>query len=82
MWLQDNQACRSRPELFVEQEKMLGYATVGARNLEAAKKLYDQILGLVGMKRMFEHPSGAASTTRQTAGCSACSLPPMAAKQA
>ena len=41
MWLQDNQACRSRPELFMEQEKMLGYATVGARDLEAAKQFYD-----------------------------------------
>ena len=37
---------------------MLGYATVGARDLEAAKQFYDQILGLVGMKTMFEHPSG------------------------
>ena len=37
---------------------MLGYATVGARDLEAAKQFYDQILGLAGMKTMFEHPSG------------------------
>ena len=37
---------------------MLAYATVGARDLKAAKQFYDQVLDLVGMKTMFEHPSG------------------------
>ncbi len=37
---------------------MIGYATVGSRDLTAAKQFYDQVLALVGMKTMFEHPSG------------------------
>ena len=36
----------------------IGYATVGSNNLEAAKDFYDQLLGTIGMKGRFEHPSG------------------------
>ena len=36
----------------------LTYATVGSNNLEAAKAFYDELLGSIGMKPMFEHPSG------------------------
>jgi catechol 2,3-dioxygenase-like lactoylglutathione lyase family enzyme len=37
---------------------MLGYSTVGSNKIEEAKAFYDELLGLVGMKRAFDHPSG------------------------
>ena len=36
----------------------LGYCTVGSNKLEEAKGFYDTLLGSIGMKPMFEHPSG------------------------
>jgi len=37
---------------------MLNYATVGSNCLEDAKAFYDELLALVGMSPMFDHPSG------------------------
>jgi catechol 2,3-dioxygenase-like lactoylglutathione lyase family enzyme len=37
---------------------MLGYAIVGSNRLEEAKAFYDALLGSIGMKTMFDHPSG------------------------
>ena len=34
------------------------YCTVGSNDLEAAKAFYDELLGSIGMKPLFEHPSG------------------------
>ncbi len=36
----------------------LSYSTVGSDRLEEAKAFYDALLGSIGMKTMFEHPSG------------------------
>lgn len=37
---------------------MLSYATVGSNKLKEAKQFYDELLGLVGMEALLEHPSG------------------------
>jgi len=34
------------------------YFTVGSNNLEQAKAFYDALLGSIGMRGVFEHPSG------------------------
>lgn len=36
----------------------VGYITVGSNNLEAARGFYDALLGAIGMKGVFEHPTG------------------------
>jgi len=36
----------------------IGYCTVGSNRLEESKKFYDELLATIGMKGMFEHPSG------------------------
>ena len=36
----------------------LGYCTVGSNQLEKAKAFYDELLGSIGMRGVFEHPSG------------------------
>ena len=36
----------------------VSYMTVGSNNLEAAKGFYDALLGSIGMKGLYEHPSG------------------------
>jgi catechol 2,3-dioxygenase-like lactoylglutathione lyase family enzyme len=36
----------------------LGYCTVGSNNLAAARAFYDALLGSIGMKPIYEHPSG------------------------
>jgi catechol 2,3-dioxygenase-like lactoylglutathione lyase family enzyme len=36
----------------------LAYCTVGSNQLEKAKAYYDALLGTIGMKGVFEHPSG------------------------
>ena len=36
----------------------VSYMTVGSNKLEAAKVFYDGLLGSIGMKPLFEHPSG------------------------
>ena len=36
----------------------LGYCTVGSNQLEKAKTFYDGLLGSIGMRGLFEHPSG------------------------
>jgi catechol 2,3-dioxygenase-like lactoylglutathione lyase family enzyme len=36
----------------------IGYCTVGSNRLEDAKAFYDALLGTIGMKPRFEHPSG------------------------
>jgi catechol 2,3-dioxygenase-like lactoylglutathione lyase family enzyme len=36
----------------------LNYFTVGSRQLDKAKAFYDELLGSIGMKPRFEHPSG------------------------
>jgi catechol 2,3-dioxygenase-like lactoylglutathione lyase family enzyme len=36
----------------------LSYATVGSNRLEEAKAFFDELLGSIGMKPFFEHPSG------------------------
>jgi catechol 2,3-dioxygenase-like lactoylglutathione lyase family enzyme len=36
----------------------VGYFTVGSNRLEEAKAFYDALLGSIGMKPRFEHPSG------------------------
>ncbi len=37
---------------------MLNYSTVGSNRLEEAKAFYDGLLGSIGMKKFFDHPSG------------------------
>lgn len=37
---------------------MLNYATIGSNRLDEAKAYYDALLGSIGMKPFFEHPSG------------------------
>ena len=37
---------------------LLSYSTVGSNKLEEAKAFYDALLGSIGFKPMFEHPSG------------------------
>lgn len=34
------------------------YSVVGSNDLERAKKFFDELLGSIGWKGMFEHPSG------------------------
>jgi catechol 2,3-dioxygenase-like lactoylglutathione lyase family enzyme len=36
----------------------VSYMTVGSNRLEAAKAFYDALLGSIGMKGVYEHPSG------------------------
>ena len=36
----------------------VSYHTVGSNRLPEAKTFYDALLGSIGMKGMFEHPSG------------------------
>lgn len=36
----------------------LNYVTVGSNDLEKARAFYDDLLGSIGMKPLFEHPSG------------------------
>ncbi len=36
----------------------LSYITVGSNDLEKARAFYDELLGSIGMKPLFEHPSG------------------------
>ncbi|PXA84916.1 VOC family protein [Caulobacter sp. D4A] len=36
----------------------ISYMTVGSNDLEKAKAFYDALLGSIGMKPLFEHPSG------------------------
>lgn len=36
----------------------VSYMTVGSNKLEAAKIFYDALLGSIGMKGVYEHPSG------------------------
>ncbi len=36
----------------------VNYLTVGSNDLEKAKAFYDDLLGSIGMKALFEHPSG------------------------
>lgn len=36
----------------------ISYMTVGSNKLEEAKAFYDALLGAIGMKGIFEHPSG------------------------
>ena len=36
----------------------LSYLTVGSNNLEKARAFYDALLGSIGMKPIFDHPSG------------------------
>ena len=36
----------------------VSYFTVGSNNLEAAKGFYDALLGSIGMRGVFEHPTG------------------------
>lgn len=37
---------------------MINYSTVGSNRLEEAKPFYDELLGSIGMTKMFDHPSG------------------------
>ena len=37
---------------------MVSYATVGSNDLQAAREFYDLLLGSIGIKPLFEHPSG------------------------
>jgi catechol 2,3-dioxygenase-like lactoylglutathione lyase family enzyme len=37
---------------------MFNYAAVGSNNLEKARAFYDQLLGTIGMHKIFDHPSG------------------------
>jgi catechol 2,3-dioxygenase-like lactoylglutathione lyase family enzyme len=36
----------------------MNYLTVGSNDLEKARTFYDGLLGSIGMKPLFEHPSG------------------------
>ena len=36
----------------------ISYMTVGSNKLEAAKAFYDDLLGTIGMKGVYDHPSG------------------------
>ncbi len=46
----------------------VSYITVGSNNLEKAKTFYDALLGSIGMKPMFEHPSGGRLYTGKGMG--------------
>ena len=37
---------------------MLSYALVGSNKLDAAKNFYDQVLAVMGVPKLSEHPSG------------------------
>ncbi|MET0546868.1 MAG: VOC family protein [Caulobacterales bacterium] len=37
---------------------MISYAMVGSNDLEKAKKFYDEVLGVIGVAPLMEHPSG------------------------
>ena len=37
---------------------MLGYSTVGSNKLDQAKAFYDALWATVGVKKVFDHPSG------------------------
>ena len=39
----------------------ISYSTVGSNKLEAAKTFYDALLGSIGMKPIYEHPSGVGN---------------------
>jgi len=43
------------------------YATVGSNRLEEAKAFYDQLLAVVGLAPLFEHPSGGRVYGREGA---------------
>ena len=46
----------------------LNYSTVGSNRLTEAKAFYDALLGTIGMKPMFEHPSGGRVYTGDGTG--------------
>jgi predicted lactoylglutathione lyase len=46
---------------------MIGYVTLGTNNYEKAAKFYDQLLGLVGAKRVMESDTFIAWSTSETA---------------
>jgi len=46
----------------------VGYFTVGSNKLEAAKTFYDSLLGSIGMKPMFDTPSGGRLYTGKGQG--------------
>lgn len=46
----------------------LAYATVGSNQLEEAKSFYDELLGSVGMKTFFDHPSGGRLYSKRGEG--------------
>ena len=37
---------------------MIGYALVGSNDLEKAKSFYDELIGVLGGSKLFDHPSG------------------------
>ncbi|WP_332810875.1 VOC family protein, partial [Sphingomonas sp.] len=37
---------------------MVSYATVGSNNLPKAVAFYDELLGVIGMSKLFDHQSG------------------------
>ncbi len=37
---------------------MFNYAAVGSNKLEEAKKFYDELCGMAGLPKAFDHPSG------------------------
>ncbi len=47
-----------RPNHRKGQSHMTSYGTVGSNDLEKAKVFYDQIMDLIGMQGIIEHPSG------------------------
>jgi len=46
----------------------VSYITVGSNNLEAAKTFYDALLGSIGMRGVFEHPTGGRLYASRTGG--------------
>src|SRR5471032_3303971 len=46
----------------------VSYFTVGSNNLDAAKTFYDALLGSIGMRGVFEHPTGGRLYASRTGG--------------
>jgi len=46
----------------------VSYITVGSNDLERAKTFYDSLLGSIGMRGVFEHPTGGRLYGSRTGG--------------
>jgi catechol 2,3-dioxygenase-like lactoylglutathione lyase family enzyme len=54
---------------------MIGYATLGTNDVEAAGRFYDALLGEIGVKRLMEFPKGPAYGTAMNQPMLAITIP-------